>query len=45
MSICKRCADLADDQADHHRHPKDCGCPCQHKNLGSWKGVKDEEAN
>lgn len=21
-------------------HPKNCGCPCQHRTPGSWKGKK-----
>jgi hypothetical protein len=21
-------------------HPENCGCPCQHKPVGSWKGDK-----
>jgi hypothetical protein len=21
-------------------HPENCGCPCQHKPVGSWKGEK-----
>lgn len=49
--ICKLCADAAEANArrleaepdgpgDWYPHPTDCECTCQHRPVGSWKGVK-----
>lgn len=48
--ICKECATAAkiNKQPDAYigtdrkpvLHPDNCGCPCQHKPVGSWKGMK-----
>jgi hypothetical protein len=36
--ICDRCRRAADGL--RKTHPKNCGCSCQHKPRGSWKGTK-----
>jgi hypothetical protein len=48
--ICQECAKAADDNAAREEvglevppteHPENCGCPCMHKPMGSWKGKKN----
>lgn len=48
--ICDPCKLAADENAQPSAyiglepklvpHPQDCGCPCQHKPVGAWKGKK-----
>lgn len=47
MSLCDKCMDVADYNRavfDEHgrrttnmkKHPKNCGCPCQHMKVEQW---------
>lgn len=46
--ICDLCKKAAEEPADEtgtgNVHPQNCGCPCQHRSPGAWKGTKETNA-
>lgn len=40
-TIKRQCEELDTPRPENSiPHPENCGCPCQHKPVGSWKGDK-----
>ena len=40
---CEDCAEQADRGLPGEFHPQDCGCTCQHRNPGAWKGGNEDD--